>query len=276
MNENEILNDKQFGFRPGHSTEHAILELIDQVSNAFGNKNFVLGAFIDLSKAFDTVDHNILLEKLIMYGVKGNNLKWFHSYLSNRKQCVEFQTDDKKEKTNSLTIKWRVPQGSILGPLPFIIYVNDLYRASSILKLIMFGDDTNLFCSGKHIKTLFQTANIELEKIAIWFQADKLSLNESKTKFTLFHKSWDKDNLPLKLPILKINNFEIKRTTSIKLLGIMVDENLTWNDHIHILENKLSKNIGLLYRAKPYLDKNTMTTLYFLFFHGYLNYGNIA
>ena len=130
--------------------------------------------------------------------------------------------------------------------------------------------------SAQENKTLFQTANIELEKIAIWFQANKLSLNESKTKFTLFHKSWDKDNLTLKLPILKINNFEIKRTTSVKFLGIMVDENLTWKDHIHILEKKLLKNIGLLYRAKPYLDKNTMTTLYFSFFHSYLNYGNIA
>ena len=140
----------------------------------------------------------------------------------------------------------------------------------------MFAHDTNLFCSGKHIKNFFQTANIELEKIAIWFQANKLSLNESKTKFTLFHKSWDKDNLPLKLPILKLNNFEIKRTTSIKFFVIMVDENLTWNDHIHIPENKLSKNIGLLYSAKLYLDKNTMTTLYFSFFYSYLNYGNIA
>ena len=91
----------------------------------------------------------------------------------------------------------------------------------------MFADDTNLFCSEKHIKTFFQTANIELEKIAIWFQANKLSLNESKTKFTVFHKFWDKDNLPLKLPIQKINNFEIKRNTSIKFLAIMVDKNLT-------------------------------------------------
>ena len=88
----------------------------------------------------------------------------------------------------------------------------------------MFVDDTNLFCSGKHLKTLFQTANIELEKIAIWFQASKLSLNESKTKFTLSHKSWNKDSLTLKLPILEINIFEIKRTTSTKFLGIMVDE----------------------------------------------------
>ena len=130
MNENEILNDKQFGFRAGHSAEHAILELIDQVSNAFDNNNFVLGVFIDLSKAFDTVDHNILLEKLSMCGAKGNNLKWFHSYLSNRKQYIEFQNDDKKEKANSLTIKCGVPQGSILGPLLFIVYVSDLYRAN--------------------------------------------------------------------------------------------------------------------------------------------------
>ena len=100
MNENEILNDKQFGFRAGHSTEHAILELIDQVSNAFDNKNFVLWVFIYLSKAFDNVDHNILLEKLSIYRVKGNNLKWFHSYLSYRKQYIEFQNDDEKGKQN--------------------------------------------------------------------------------------------------------------------------------------------------------------------------------
>ena len=147
MNENEILNDKQFGFRAGHSTEHAILELIDQVSNAFDNNNFVLGVFIDLSK--------------------GNNLKWFHSYLSNWKQYIEFQNDSNKEKANSLTIKCGVPQGLILGPLLFIVYVNDLYRTSNILQPIMLADDTNLFCSEKHIKTFFQTANIELEKIAI-------------------------------------------------------------------------------------------------------------
>ena len=208
-------------------------------------KIYVLVVFIDLSKAFDTVDHHVLLEKISMYGVKGNNLKWFHSYLSNRKQNTEFQTDDKKEKTRLLTIKCGVPQGSILGPLFFIVYVNHVYRASNILKPIMFADDTNLFCSGKHIKIFFQIANIDFENIAIWFQGNKLAKNESKAKFTLFYKSWDKDNLPLKLPIVKINNFKMKSTKSIKFLGIMVDENLTWNDHIPILENKLSKNIKI-------------------------------
>ena len=145
LNENEILNGKQFGFQAGHSTEHAILELIDQVSHAFGNNSFVPGVFIHLSKAFETVDHNILLEKLSMHGVKGNNLQWFHSYLSIRKQDIEFQNDDKKEKTNSLTIKCGVLQGSILGQLLFIVYVNDLYRASNILKPITFANDTDLF-----------------------------------------------------------------------------------------------------------------------------------
>ena len=120
--------------------------------------------FIDLSKAFETVDHNMLLENLSTYGVKVNNLKWFHSYLSHRKQYIEFQNDHKKEKTNSLTIKCGVPQGSILGPLLFIVYINNLYHASNILKPILFANDKNLFCSGKHIKALFQTANIELEK----------------------------------------------------------------------------------------------------------------
>ena len=152
LNENEILNDKRFGFRAGHSTEHAILEPIDQVSDAFDNNNFVLGVFIDLSKAFDTIDHNVLLGKLSMYGAKGNNLKWFHSYLFNRKQYIEFQNDGKKEKTNSLTIKCEVPQGSILGRLLFIVYVNDLYRASNVLKPIMFADDANLLCSFSNSK----------------------------------------------------------------------------------------------------------------------------
>ena len=128
----------------------------------------------------------------------------------------------------------------------------------------MFADDTNLFYSHNNIKILFKNANNELEKILQWFKANKLSLNEGKTTFTLFHKPCDKDNLPLQLPNVKINNNEIERSSSVKLLGVLVDENLTWIDHIALVENRLSKNLGLLHKAKNYVNKKSMVSLLFL------------
>ena len=223
---------------------------------------------------FDIVDHKILLKKLCMYGVGLYVWDWFKSYLTHRKQFIEYEKS--RGQTECLEVHCGVPQGSILGPLLFIIYVNDLCQASALLEPIMFADDTNLFCSGSDIQSLFRIANRELEKISTWFKANKLSLNESKTKFTFFHKPREKDNLPLKLPTLKINQKEIKRTSSIKFLGIMIDENLSWNDHIQIIENKLSKNVGLLYKAKSFLSEKAITSIYFPFFHSYLTYGNIA
>ena len=109
----------------------------------------------------------------------------------------------------------------------------------------MFPDKTNLICKIKTVKTLFLKANIELKKISEWLQANKLSLNKDKTKFTFFHKLQDRDNLPLQVPVLKINNYVIKRSSSIKFLRVMVDEHLNWKDHINLIENNLSKNLGL-------------------------------
>ena len=168
----------------------------------FNDKNYFLGIFIDHSKAFDTVDHSILLKKLEHYGIKGRDLPWFQSYLSNRKQFIEYQQENKTSNTELSNIICGVPQGSILGPLLFIIYVNDLCQTSEFLKPIIFADDTNFFCKSKTVKTLFLKANIKLEKISEWFQANKLSLNEDKTRFILFHKLQDRGNLPLQLPAL--------------------------------------------------------------------------
>ena len=212
------------------------------------------------------------LKKLSLYGIKNNSLKWLSSYLSNRKQFK--QAGD--IKTSYEDIICGVPQGSILGPLLFIIYVNDLSDVSKILEPIMFADDTNLFFTHKNIKELFQTVNSELDKVFQWFNANKLSLNKDKTKYTFFHKAREKDNIPLKLPALFINDKEIERVTSIKFLGVLTDEHLTWKEHITVIENKISKNLGLLYRAKRVLDNNALKKLYFSFFHSYLNYGNIA
>ena len=176
---NNLLYNKQFGFQKANSTEHAIIELVDQLCASFNKNNFTVGIFIDLSKAFDTVDHKILLEKLSHYGIKGKNLTWFKSYLSKRKQFIMI---NETEKSKTLEIKCGVPQGSILGPLLFLLYVNDLSQASTLLEPIMFADDTNLFYSHQNINTVFNTANKELEKINKWFEANKLSLNTDKTK----------------------------------------------------------------------------------------------
>ena len=167
---NNILFNKKLEFRAGHSTEHALLELVDQISNTFNDKNYLLGIFIDLSKAFDTVGHKILLQKLEHYGRNGKNLSWFKNYLTNQKQYIQYDSNNNNnginnnnnnnnnnneiinsnfEQTELLDIICGVPQGSILGPLLFILYINDLCFVSQFLEPIMFADDTNLFCSNK-------------------------------------------------------------------------------------------------------------------------------
>ena len=266
------MYNKQFGFRGGHSTDHSLIDLVDNIYNSFNENKYTLGVLIDLSKAFDTVDHEILLKELELYGVKGNVLNWFKSYLTSRKQYIEIEG----QKTDCLNIKCGVPQGSILGPLLFLIYVNDLSYSSGLLEPIMFADDTNLFFSHKDIKELFRIVNIELDKICTWFKANKLSLNEGKTKHTLFHKPKDKDNIPLKLPILNMNGKEIQRTDCIRFLGVLFDENLTWNNHMHLIENKISKHVGILYKAKYIINQHGLKSLYYSFIHSYLKYGNIV
>ena len=273
LNDTKILYQKQFGFRTGHSTDHAIVQLVDQIFESFENNEFTLGVFIDLSKAFDTVDHSILLRKLKLYGITDINHDWFKSYLSNRKQYIQIND---KGNTELGSVKCGVPQGSILGPLLFLLYVNDLKNASDLLDPIMFADDTNLFCTHRDIKYLFSTVNNELEKINEWFISNKLSLNVEKTKYSFFHKPSKKEDIPLVLPKLKVSDHEIERVDSIKFLGVFLDENLTWKEHIRYTENKIAKNIGLMYKAKHYLDKKSLLTLYYPYVHTYVNYANIA
>ena len=226
-----------------------------------------------MSKAFNTVDHSILLKKLKLYGITDKNLGWFESYLSNRKQYIEI---GENSKTDLKYVSCGVPQGFILGPLLFLVYVNNLSNASCLLDPIMFANDTNLFFNHRDIKHLFTVVNNELINIKDWFTANELSLNVEKTKYPFFHKPSKKDDIHLRLPKLIINNYEIQREESMKFLEVLLDQHLTWKEHIKLTENKIAKNIGILYKAKPYLDKRALLCLYYSYIRSYLNYANTA
>jgi len=180
---NNILSDSQYGFREKHSTEHAILDIINRIQSNMNKKLYTCGVFIDLSKAFDTVDHEILLWKLDQYGIRGIVNSWFSSYLKGRFQTTEIENivSDRQEMLCG------VPQGSVLGPLLFLIYVNDICNSSKILNFFLFADDTNLLYSDRNLMRLESILNDELDNVSDWLIANKLTLNLKKSNFVIFH-----------------------------------------------------------------------------------------
>ena len=272
LNNSNLLYNKQYGFRKNYSVDHGLIEVVNNLSETMAKKWLTLGVFVDLSKAFDTVDHSILLEKLKHYGIENKEHDFFRSYLNNRYQYVKI--DD--ISSNLLQIKCGVPQGSVLGPLLFLIYVNDMQHAVPLLDVIMFADDTNLFISGSDYKPLFVKMNQQLKLIDDWFAANKLSVNTGKTKFTLFCSKLVEENLPLKLPDLQIGDKKLIRSRYTKFLGVLIDENLTWNKQIQTLENKVSSQIGIISRARKFLNNDAMKLLYHSFVNPYMNYGNVV
>ena len=269
---NKLFYGKQFGFRRNCSLDYGLMEVVNNISQSMATKNLTLGVFIDLSKAFDTVDHEILIKKLQVYGVNGTELSWFKCYLTNRHQFVKIDNID----SNFQEVKCGVPQGSILGPLLFLIYVNDMYLAVPKLNTVMFADDTNLFICGSDHKTLFKIMNEQLSLIDDWFAVNKLSLNIDKTKYTLFCSRSLEEILPLKLPKLLIGKREVNRTRYTKFLGVLIDENLSWDKQIKAVTSKISSQIGIISKGRKFLNNHAMKMLYFAFINPYLTYGNIV
>ena len=182
INKHKLLSDSQYGFRANSSTSLALTESIEEITNAIDHKLHSVGIFIDLKKAFDTINHNILINKLERYGIRGLVLHWVRSYLSNRKQFVKLGD----YCSSCLDIVCGVPQGSVLGPKLFILYINDICKVSKLLKLVLFADDTNIFCSGDDLAELLKDLTEEIIKLKNWFDYNKLSLNLAKTKIMLF------------------------------------------------------------------------------------------
>ncbi len=209
-----LFYKSQYGFRSNHSTIRAVNEFTDDVIASFENKENSLGVFLDLSKAFDTIDHNILFRKLEWYGIRGMALDWFKSYLNNRKQYVQY----KNVKSSTLAIPCGVPQGSVLGPLLFIIYTNDLPNCLSWSKAILFADDTTIYLSSKNIENLYNRVNQDLDHLSDWFRANRLSLNVGKTNCTLFKLNNNPINDNLKV---KLGHDIIENKNVVKFLGIL-------------------------------------------------------
>ena len=274
--ENKLFYKSQYGFRDEHSTELASVELIDRVMEAFQKKRSPLAIYMDLSKAFDTLDHKILTHKLEYYGIKGKELNWFKSYLSDRKQFVEIDS----VRSDYQTITTGVPQGSVLGPLLFLIYMNDIDEASSALNSILFADDStfmstiNAVFPNRKIDARFEeNMNKELEKIYNWLAVNKLSLNARKTKYMLFHTKGTKFDY---IPKIVINGTDIERVTNFNFLGLTINEKLSWKPHIDKIANKISKYSGVLCRLKNFLPPHILKTIYCSIIQSNLNYALLA
>ena len=265
IKKHNILFENQFGFQSNMCTEFAVNSLINNITKCLENKETGICIFLDFAKAFDTVNHDILLKKLEYYGLRGLAQKWFKSYLSNRMQG----TDIGGVQSSLNYIKCGVPQGSVLGPLLFLLYINDIINSSDLFNFTLFADDTSLFYSQKNSskEDLSQIVNKELEKISHWLGANKLSLNVKKSQLLVFSLSKEKPNINL-----TINGEALKEVQFAKYLGILIDNKLNWGEQISAVNLKLSKGIGLLAKIRHYVPKNTLRSLYYTFINPHVDY----
>ena len=218
-----------------------------------------MGIFLDISKALDTIDHAILMRKLNNYGVRGISLNWFKSYLSNRSQIVEYAGVTSSNQMNTFC---SVPQGSILAPLLFIIYVNDFKNCLQYSTNISFADDTNVFIVDKKLQALHEKGNIELENIDNWMIANELSVNTNKTNYILFQTPKYRLTKTVKNFQLKLRNNAIERVSSTRFLGVLIDENLSWKNHVDMIKKKMRAALGAVMRIRVYLSSKAMLCLY--------------
>ena len=277
---NNLLCEEQFGFRKSHSTLHPLVHFLNNISDAKNKNKYSIAIFCDLKKAFDTVDHQILLKKLYNLGVRGIELEWFRNYLKNRKQFVFVNG----KNSSLLSILIGVPQGSILGPLLFLIYINDLPTCNN-LKNSLFADDTMLLDSHEDLPTLVSKINLEFHKIVNYFQYNKLALHKDKTKFLLFFKNRNSQtpelffdfnplsdefqNPALKFPMTCVNDLEDQK---IKFLGIFIDPFLTFKDHISHINSKISTGLYFIRSVRNILNEKSLRYLYFALVHSHLIY----
>ena len=264
----QILSSNQFGFLKGKSTVDAFNALTHFIYESLNRKQHCMGIFIDLKKAFDTVNHGVLLKKLELCGVRGLPLTWFTSYLRDRRQSVRVAGHSSSVRV----VNVGVPQGSILGPILFLIYINDLPRISNLFSSILYADDTTLLSKNSDYGELIDSINSEIPRLYEWTNANRLSLNLNKTYAMLYSNLADSD---LSLKIM-FQGTAIKFKTHEEFLGMIIDSGLRFSEHIRFICNKLSKSAGILYRLREFVPQQILTSLYYSLIYPYLIYGNLV
>ena len=267
LDNNNLIHNHQYGFRKRHSTEYAALHIVDYLNYGMDLKRTPINLYLDLSKAFDSLSHKTLIGKLKHYGICDVALKLMKSYLENRKQYVQFDTCTSDMKS----IRNGVPQGSILGPLLFLIYINDFPNSSKLFNFLMYADDTTLFCCLEDIKfdNKELVLNNELQRVHSWLKANRLSLNVKKTKYMLFRKQKRTDIRELNL---RISNDAIQPVDDFNFLGLHINSKLNWETHTNVISKRMSRAVGVMKKLQIVCPKTILLTIYNALILPHINY----
>lgn len=281
LNKHKFFDENQFGFLKGRSTNHAIVRIINFVTNAINKGEYAVGIFLDAMKAFDSVNHSILLKKLENAGIRGSALDWFKSFLSGRNQRVKIG----EFLSMSEDINISVLQGSVLGVILFVIFINDLKYCSDLALVVLFADDNNTLVSHSNIDELNRIANNVLSDINRWYAANKLALHPDKSKFILFKPKFDKSltNFPLFIDFNNADEFNLTKVKmiksipnsdekSIRVLGVLLDQELSLSEHVKSLHSKLSRSLYSLKQISNLFSKSILKLVFNATIQSHLNY----